>query len=95
MSSMKRLLVVSIGLAVGGIGVATSRWIVPAARAEVPQRWEQRCFFHRGGMGFSDDDEREVAKQLADAGKEGWELVSVAGAALRQDFMFCMKRPAR
>ncbi len=96
MHSMKRfLVVVSAAIAVAAAGLVTSRWGVPAARAEAPQRWEQRCFFHRGGMGFSDEDEQEVNQKLAAAGKDGWELVSAAGAAMRQDFLVCMKRPAR
>ncbi len=95
MHVMKRILVVAVGLAIAGLGVATSRWGIPVARAEAPQRWEYRCNVHRGGSFFSDDDERDANRQLNDAGKDGWELVSVAGAGPRQDFIFCMKRPAR
>lgn len=82
-------LVFVIGCATGGVA---AQMVIPAARAGTnPQRFEHLCT-----QGATD-------KQLAEAGAEGWEMVSAFASQYRDDwqgrhaearqYAFCFKRP--
>jgi hypothetical protein len=70
-------------------GAAMSGFAIPPARAQNAQPWEYLC---HESSGFTVPDEKEVTTQLNEAGKEGWELVSLSVFGLHAHY--CLKRPA-
>jgi hypothetical protein len=88
MHSMKRPVFAGLLLLSACAGAALSRVVVPPAHAQATRRWEHFCFSSGWGGGLN---EKELNAKLTDAGREGWELVSVAVDTLA---LYCMKRPA-
>lgn len=88
MRSTRRFVFVGLLLVSACAGAALSRVVIPPAHAEATRRWEHFCFTSGWGGGLH---EKELNDKLTAAGREGWELVSVAADHLA---LYCMKRPA-
>lgn len=77
-----------VGCAVGG---ASSHFVVPLASAQqqvTMTRWEYLC------VSTSAEDGEEGAQAKANAaGREGWELASVASMHRGYQMVWCFKRP--
>jgi hypothetical protein len=83
--TLKPWVLVVIALVAGCAGAAVSKFVVPPARAESVPKWEYLCGHPR---------QAELMGQLYNAGREGWELVSVARAGDAAIwFTWCAKRP--
>ena len=81
MNTSKAVLILSLGFAFFA-GCVASQVFIPAARAgTAPQRWEYFCF--KAG------DAEDITNKANQAGKEGWEMVTMA--ASRDNW--CFKRP--
>lgn len=90
---MKKLAIVAALLVSACVGASLSRVVIPPAHAQVHQRWEHYCAETTGTMGFRRDlDKEQLNKALSEAGREGWELVSVSVRGSLA--LYCLKRPA-